>query len=212
MSLASLYYVHDPMCSWCWGFRPVWQQVQLALADKVNARYLLGGLAADNEQPMTAEMQTNIQQTWAHIQREIPGTAFNFDFWRQNQPRRSTYPACRAVIAAHFQGGGKAAEKMLLAIQQAYYLQAKDPSDMAVLIQLAVSSGLDGQRFEANLSSQKCEQVLQQNLQQSRELGVSSFPTLVLSNNGSNALISIDYTKSETIVSSVLALLREVRG
>ena len=25
---AVLYYVHDPMCSWCWGFVPVQQQLQ----------------------------------------------------------------------------------------------------------------------------------------------------------------------------------------
>ena len=212
MTSATLYYVHDPMCSWCWGFRPVWQQVQLALAGKVKIQYLLGGLAPDSELPMPTEMQANIQDTWRHIQSQIPGTAFNFDFWTLNQPRRSTYPSCRAVIAAGMQGGEKSAETMLLAIQQAYYLQAKNPSDKAVLLELAAASGLDAEQFEADFSSQACERSLQQNLQLTKQLAVNSFPTLVLSDNGSNALISIDYTKSEIIVSSVLEMLQESRG
>ncbi|MFT6977114.1 MAG: putative protein-disulfide isomerase, partial [Shewanella psychromarinicola] len=24
MPNTTLYYVHDPMCSWCWGYRPTW--------------------------------------------------------------------------------------------------------------------------------------------------------------------------------------------
>ena len=44
---ATLYYVHDPMCSWCWGFAPVWQEVRERLTDSpVQVKYLLGGLAA----------------------------------------------------------------------------------------------------------------------------------------------------------------------
>ncbi len=208
---ATLYYVHDPMCSWCWGFRPIWQEVQSALTGKLTVRYLLGGLAADNAMPMPADMQANIKDTWAHIQKEIPGTVFNFDFWTQNQPRRSTYPSCRAVIAAGLQGQPQAADNMLLAIQQAYYMQARNPSDSDVLIQLAMDSGLDAAQFKTDLVSSKCEQLLQQDLQMANKLGVRSFPGLVLTCNGSNALISIDYTNSETIVSSILATLRAAR-
>lgn len=208
MTAATLYYVHDPMCSWCWGFRPVWQQVQSLLAGKVKTHYLLGGLAADSDLPMPAEMQANIKDTWAHIQKEIPGTVFNFDFWTQNQPRRSTYLSCRAVIAAGMQGQTHASENMLLAIQQAYYQQAKNPSDSDVLIQLAADCGLDNERFATDLFSDKCEQLLRQDLQLAKQLGVHCFPSLVLACNGSNALIPIDYNNSENIVSSVLAELQ----
>lgn len=210
-ALATLYYVHDPMCSWCWGFRPVWQQVRSALAGELTIRYLLGGLAADNDMQMPADMQANIKDTWAHIQKEIPGTEFNFAFWTQNQPRRSTYPACRAVIAAGLQGQARAADNMLLAIQQAYYLQAKNPSDSDVLIQLAIDSGLDVTRFKADLFSEQCEQLQQQDLHMVNKLGVRGFPSLVLTCNGSNTLISLDYTNAETIVSSILATLRAAR-
>jgi len=212
MSLATLYYVHDPMCSWCWGFRPVWQEVQSALKDKIRVQYVLGGLAADSDLPMPAEMQANIKGTWAHIQKEISGTAFNFDFWTQNQPRRSTYPSCRAVIAATLQGQVQAGENMLLAIQQAYYLQAKNPSDSKVLTQLAVDCGLDSERFSADLFSEKCEQLLQQDLQLAKQLGVHSFPNLALSCNGSNSLIAIDYTHSENIIVRTLAELQTGQG
>jgi putative protein-disulfide isomerase len=29
----TLYYVYDPMCSWCWGYKPVWLQIKEAVAN-----------------------------------------------------------------------------------------------------------------------------------------------------------------------------------
>ena len=46
---AVLFYVHDPMCSWCWGFSEVKKQFFSALPDEIKTRRLLGGLAADDE-------------------------------------------------------------------------------------------------------------------------------------------------------------------
>ena len=99
---STLYYVHDPMCSWCWGFRPVWDQLKAELPSSVTVENLLGGLAADSNHPMAKDMQEAIQGHWHKIHQQL-GTEFNFDFWTNNQAKRSTYPACRAVIAAKAQ-------------------------------------------------------------------------------------------------------------
>lgn len=204
-TLPTLYYIHDPMCSWCWGFNRCWLQVQQALINKVKIQYVLGGLAADTDQPMAESMQQTIRLTWQRIQQEIPGTDFNYNFWTECKPRRSTYPACRAIVAAGLQGHENS-ELMLSAIQQAYYQQARNPSDYSVLIQLAEEIGLDHRQFKADLLSEQCERLFEQQLRLTASLGVNSFPALVLRCNESNTMIYIDYTKSETIVSSILAL------
>ncbi len=126
MSKAILYYVYDPMCSWCWGYHDTWEKLQALLktqfANKLEIQTLLGGLAPDTNEPMPGELQVFLQQTWSRIHEQL-GTQFNFDFWTKCQPKRSTYPACRAVLVARQQGLEKAMDE---AIQQAYYLQAKN--------------------------------------------------------------------------------------
>ena len=201
--LPILYYVHDPMCSWCWGFRPVWTQVQLALADKVDIQYILGGLAPDTDQPMPESMQQTISETWKRIQAEIPGTEFNFDFWTSCKPRRSTYPACRAIIASRMQRPELEGE-MLKAIQHAYYLHAKNPSDDEVLIQLADNIGLNIETFVRNFKSDVCCSELENDLLKTRKLFVSSFPALVLSKGSVNSAIAIDYNSSDNIIKKIL--------
>ena len=96
---AKLIYVYDPMCSWCWGFTPAWQQLKQALDGIVTIEYRVGGLAPDSSEPMPEHMQHILQNTWHTISNKL-GTKFNFDFWHTCQPRRSTYPACRAALLA----------------------------------------------------------------------------------------------------------------
>ena len=99
----TLYYVLDPMCSWCWGFRPVFESLLVHLSknlpDQINVQYVMGGLAPDSDQPMPEETCLYIQKQWSAVETTL-GAKFNWDFWSECQPRRSTYPACRAVIAA----------------------------------------------------------------------------------------------------------------
>ncbi len=105
------------------------------LPENVIAQRILGGLAPDTDQPMPLEMQTKLKGIWQKIQQVVPGTEFNFDFWEKCSPRRSTYQACRAVIAARNQDPANE-EAMILAIQHAYYLEAKNPADLSTLIEL----------------------------------------------------------------------------
>ena len=194
------------MCSWCWGFRTVWTQVQKQLKSQVAIHSVLGGLAPDNNQAMPESMQHSIRNNWQRIQQTIPGTEFNYDFWNVCRPRRSTYPACRAVVAAGMQSDNYK-QAMIFNIQQAYYLNAKNPSDTSVLIQLAIDIGLDDNRFEIDLASDECRALFQNEQQLAAQLNVSSFPELVLKHNGLNNNIQIDYTNSDIIVSNILSLI-----
>ncbi len=45
----TLIYVHDPMCSWCWGFTSVYKQLVDQLPADIEIRRLVGGLAPDSE-------------------------------------------------------------------------------------------------------------------------------------------------------------------
>ncbi len=137
----------------------------------------MGGLAPDATEPMDAQTQDYVKGAW-HAVKARTGAEFNFSFWDTCQPKRATYPACRAVIAAGFQKNGGRAH-LYAAIQHAYYLEARDPSDHDTLIALAVEGGLDPTEFERDLNSAAVQAAFESELAQARSLGVSGFPTVL---------------------------------
>lgn len=77
---AILYYIHDPMCSWCWGFSRVYNQLLEKLPREIEVQRLLGGLAKDTDIAMPVDMQETIKSNWLRIEEHIAGIKFNFDF------------------------------------------------------------------------------------------------------------------------------------
>ena len=197
-----LYYIHDPMCSWCWGFRPSLMRLLADLPGHVQTRRLLGGLAPDNDEPMPQEMKEWLQRTWRKIAERIPGTEFNHDFWTSCAPRRSTYPACRAVIAVRRQDPELDAV-MTFAIQRAYYLEARNPSDRETLIELALEIGADADAFAECLDVPETQAQLDQEIRLIRQMDAWQFPSLVLDLEGRRWRIPIDYLNPRAMLEAV---------
>ena len=178
------------MCSWCWGFEPCKRALFEKLPADITVKYLLGGLASDTNEVMSDAMQQMLQQTWKNIEQRIPGITFNFDFWTSNNPMRSTYPACRAVIAARKQNRD---HEMICTIQQAYYQRAMNPSSNEVLINLADELDMNIDAFRKDLISTETQQQLEAEISQARALNVDSFPALMLDINHSHWRVPVDY-------------------
>lgn len=198
---ATLYYVLDPMCSWCWAFNPHWQQVRGRLPQDMEYRYVMGGLAPDSDEPMPMPMREHLQSIWRTIA-ERTGATFNYEFWSRCTPRRSTYPACRAVIAAGLQDESKT-ERMIAVIQQAYYMEARNPSDASVLSECAAAIGLDSERFAADIAGAAVNERLQQDFALRDRFGVQGFPSLVLHYRENYYPISSGYCDAQDVLDRV---------
>ena len=202
MHAPRIFYIHDPMCSWCYAFSQSWAALQRDLPRDMEIVYLVGGLAPDTTEPMPPATQKMVQQAWQRIEQTVPGVHFNWDFWSRNTPIRSTYPACRAVLAAKKQRVDAELE-MIRAIQSAYYQQAKNPSLPETLQACAHAIGLDVETFIEDLKSPAIESELQHQIQQARSLDVYSYPSLRLVHNNAVFPVAIDYLDHRTMLDEI---------
>jgi len=93
---------------------------------------------------------------------------------------------------------------MIFAIQQAYYLQARNPSDAEVLIELAGEIGLDQARFEIDLSAEQTQRKLLDEITFGRSIGVQGFPSLVLQDADGYRVLGYDYNDPEVVLAQLL--------
>lgn len=201
-----LYYIYDPMCSWCYAFDATFEAIKKNLPQDTQVVYIPGGLAPHSDEIMPKEMQEKISSTWHHIEKVV-GIKFNHDFWTQCQPRRSTYLACQATIAARLQNQE---ESMIKAIQHAYYQRAMNPSDAETLIQLAQELQLDVEGFKKDLTSNETITIFEQDLNHRRKLGVNSFPTLLLKYKKECYPINIQYNEAHKMLQQIEDLSRNI--
>lgn len=199
----TLYYVLDPMCSWCWGFAKTWKRLKHTLPNEIHIQHVMGGLASDNEEPMSDDMRSYIQKNWQKIETTIPSVKFNYDFWKKCAPRRSTYPACRAVIAIRRQKPTLEA-KMIELIQKAYYLQAKNPSNDSTLIKLASGLDINLEKFAKNLNDNKTQQIFHGDITLAKKLGATGFPSLFFQNQAHIHCLQIDYNNPQAILKQII--------
>ena len=200
--MTKLFFYHDPMCSWCWGYRPTGDKLFASLPPGVQRVNVLGGLAPDNDEPMPAQLLQRLPKTWQRIQ-DMLGTEFNFDFWKDCRPRRSTYPACRAVLAAGLQDHYY---EMLEAIQHAYYLRALNPSDLSTLESLAAELRLDERRFATDIRAGEVDRELTRQVDFARRSPIRGFPSLVLEIDGLMQALTLDYRSHETTLAEIVEL------
>tara|TARA_Y100000748_G_scaffold113043_1_gene94550 strand:- start:152 stop:736 length:585 start_codon:yes stop_codon:yes gene_type:complete len=193
------------MCSWCWAFRQSLNTLIEKLPKEINIIRLLGGLAPDSDIAMPDNIREYVLQNWRAIEEKVPETKFNYDFWKKCRPRRSTYPACRAVIAARKQKN-KFDMTMTLAIQKAYYMQARNPSDYETLIELAEEIGADKTKFSKDITSLETDKILKEEIQKSKSLELNSLPSLLFVNGERKVKIEPDYLDAQAMLNKIKLL------
>jgi putative protein-disulfide isomerase len=184
------------MCSWCYGFSPTWKKILDNLPSNVKVVYVQGGLAPISNDPMPNDMQEMLQGIWKQINQTV-GTKFNFDFWTKCKPRRSTYLSCQAAIAGRLQGKEY---EIISAIQEQYYLNAKNPSDRDTLEDAANMIGLDMDKFSIDLESDLVLSTLEEDFKLRGKIKVNSFPSLVLKYKNNYFPIKIEYNNHESML------------
>jgi len=133
----------------------------------------------------------------------IPDTKFNYDFWTSCEPKRSTYPACRAVICAK-QQHPDFENLMIYGIQKSYYLEAQNPSNEDVLINIAKKLGLDIDKFKIDLKSSQVNEILVNEIKLARSMDMNSMPSLAFQVNDTLKVIDIDYLDANYIIKQII--------
>ncbi len=192
MHSTQLVYILDPMCSWCWGFNPVMQQVlKQAHAAGVKVTLRVGGLRTGQQAILDQKKRAYILQHWRAVA-ETTGQPFAFDRALPSSFLYDTEPACRALVVAR-QLDDSYLFDFLQRLQQAFYQSGQDITQPRVLRELAVQAGYDSQAFCAAFDAVETQATTQAEFAWVNNLAVRGFPTLLAQHQQQYALITNGY-------------------
>ena len=192
MSIATLHYIYDPLCGWCYGAKPLVQAAQAIVPVVLHGGGMMTGR---NRQPVSPQLRDYVMPHDRRIA-EYTGQPFGEAYFegllRDHSAVFDSAPPIAAVLAAQALSGQGLA--LLGRLQTAHYLEGRRIADKEVLLELAQALGLGADRFEAAFEQASAQQ-LQDHIKDSRALlarvGGQGFPTLVLELGGQQRLVDI---------------------
>ena len=185
------------MCSWCWGFAPVITAIEEAYKDQLQIGLILGGLRPGTTKPATPEFRKTILNHWHEVEHRT-GQPFKFDGAMPEGFIYNTEPACRAVVSV-----GELNPAAMLpyfkSIQRAFYAEGKDTTKSDTLAELAKQQGIEPTAFLQHFRSDKMKNQTKMHFNQSKQAGVTGFPTAILQDTAGVQLLTVGYQPFDTL-------------
>lgn len=195
-----LFYFVSPMCSWCWGFAPVIQELKNSFPED-NIRVVLTPFRIDTDQPMDKALCGYVMGQWSNVYKTT-GQAFDFNFSMPEDFIYNTRLACLSIKAFSKQLPHKELD-YLHAIQHAFYTENKNLTDEAVLINIASNFLINEKRFTQDLSCGEVAKELALDFDLCQQLAVQSYPTLMAKDNDNYAVLASGYTSFEKLLTKI---------
>ncbi|WP_295121337.1 DsbA family protein [uncultured Chitinophaga sp.] len=216
----NIIYFTDPLCCWSWLFEPAWRRLRNMLHPVLTYQHCMGGMLpswdVDNGTANAVKTAVKMGQLWRSAKRES-GTYINDQLWSENPPA-SSYPACIAVKSAGMQSL-LAEELYLYKLRRMALVKGRNIAEKQVLLEAAHE--LEDERPEAfnydtflkHLTSQEVLNLFKNDLKQVRALGISRFPSLLISVKGKEqAVILSENCTYDTVMAAIDSLIKKVEA
>ena len=199
----TLIYVGDPMCSWCYGFGHEIEDAITELGEEIQLEVVMGGLRPYNTQTM-ADLKDFLSDHWKHVY-EASGQPFQYGIL-DTKLLYDTEPACRAVMIAR-ELQASTVMTYFHNVQTAFYAENKNPHLTDTYADIAVSMGLNRETFVKKFESKEYKALIKNDFRRASQLGVRSFPTVLLSVKGKTKVVSAGYSKAKKVIENIRKII-----
>jgi len=192
-----LIFVIDPMCSWCWGFHPVIEELREKYSDKFQFSLVVGGLRTKGQMPWTDESKNYLAQNWNAVAQQTK-QPFSFSLLNRDHFDYDTYPACKAIVTVRELWGDEASFEYLSSIQEAFYAKGEDTTSLETLLKYVK----DKNKFLEFYESNRAEVLMKHDFAKARSMGANSFPSIVKIDSEGHMVCQKGYMTMEKVLNS----------
>lgn len=192
-----LWYIADPMCSWCWGFAPVIEKIQQEYSASLTMKIMPGGLRPGMNTPLLPEKRAQILHHWQSVH-TTTGQPFTFENALPEGFIYDTEPACRSVVSVSLIEPEKVFP-FFAEIQRAFYVERENVTQFAILKKLAADLNIPESRFTPVFQSDETKQRTLAGFQRAAQWGINGFPALGAESETDCHLITVGFRPIEAL-------------
>ncbi len=182
----------DPYWTWCWGSEPILRKIEMVYGDQVRISSRMGGLVADMNSFHDSVNQIGgpkwYEQVAAHWVEASNRHGMPVDeqiFFDLKDFRFSTHPACIAYKSAQIQDEDLA-NRFLRRMREGAAAERRDIQRLDVQSELVKETGLEADKFVADIENGKAREAFEKDLQECHSKGIRGFPSFLIRSERNN--------------------------
>ena len=182
----TLFYIGDPMCSWCYGMSDILKDTQEYCAKNgIKFQTIVAGLRASGQVLWDKRFKGFLKHEWTNISNKT-GKKFSFEI----------------LDLLNFDNNSKIVLEFFSKIQEKFYANSQDTKKLDFYKLICEDLSLDFEEFSKLFEDKSLDKKLQNEFIFGRNLS-SSFPSLILVNKKQKVNISIGYSSLEDVISRI---------
>jgi len=179
-------YYTDVLCVWAWIAQRRIDELNATLTDKIELRYHYLDVFGDVENKISRQWsdKDGYKGFAAHVHESAApydDAPINTDIWHSIRPTSSAN-AHLVLKAAELAYGRQESIKLALVFRQAFFVQAKDISQLDTLFSLIDTAGLDLLLVKNALNDGSAMAALMHDYQQAKSQNLKGSPTYIIDN------------------------------
>lgn len=202
-------YVGDPMCSWCWGFAPVLEQLPTRYG--VPMRVVMGGLrTGPDAQVMDVAACEQMATYWQGVAQRT-GQPFTTASLHREGWRYDTEPSCRAVVTMR-ELAPRQTLRWVARLHRAFYVDGVDVTDASVFPGLLEGFDVDVDWFAQALADDATIERTRRDFEEAQRLGATGFPTVLFRDGQELGIVTRGFVAWEQLEPALTAWLEDRYG
>jgi len=190
-------YYSDVLCVWAWIAQRRIDELNKCLSDKIEIRYHYLDVFGDavNKIPNQWYDRGGYDGFSAHVVESAfvyEDAHINADIWSKTRPTSSANPHL-VLKAIELIYSCKQSIELALKFRQAFFVEAKDISNIEVLFELIEESGLDSMQVNKAIVDGSAMASLMRNYQQAKALSLKGSPSYIIDNGRQTLYGNVGY-------------------
>lgn len=197
----SLYFITDPICSWCWGMLPEWFLIMEEFDARLDFQLRCAGLQVGSREPLGQEHRDELIKLW-HRVFETTGQKFSFSFPDDKDFIYHSEVPCRALQVLRSESG-REPWSLFHDMQEAFYVGGNNLSNLDTLWQLISTYGIEHDRFIRLMSDDEIIKSTRDEFDWCKNQVTQALPTVMLDLGSGPQLVCGGYATAEFLIPDI---------
>lgn len=203
---ATLIFVTDPICSWCWGMLPELLLMMDALQGRIDFQLRCAGLQVGSQNPLSEAQINDLTRLWKQVA-ETTGQRFSFALPPDKEFIYHSEIPCRALQIARRLGDGNEPWEFFSDIQTAFYLHARNICNLDVLCELAAPYNISENELRDGIADEAIIDSTRREFDWCKSQATHALPSLLLDRGDGPKLVCGGFATAKYLIPDVKARL-----